>query len=301
MRSKSNDQAAPSAPDARAVFAVAVRARRRQLGLTQQELAGRAGLHRTYITDIERAARNLSLLSIERLAEALQVPITRLFASSESASPDGSGSSGGDADVDILLAGHDPGEVERTRQAFQAARMQNRVHSVPDGAAAMDFLFQQDACARSWTSRRALVVLLDLSLPKLGGLAVLRLIRGDARTRTLPVVMLTTADQGRDLAECRRLGCAHHLIKPVSFENFSRITAGLHLGWTLTQCPQPGGASALGVRSCSDPPAGGAGGGGGGTPPRLVVPVVLHGAESEERRRAVGSSAGVTSDASLSS
>lgn len=213
-------------------FATAIRNRRSQLGITQEELAWRAGLHRTYITDIERGARNLSLQSIEKLARALQAPIAELFAV-----PAGDQDAAGQTPVDILLVEDNPDDVELTLQAFQAARLKNRVHIVRDGAEAVNFLFGRGAFTGVWHPHRALVVLLDLNLPKLSGLEVLRRIRSDARTITLPVVVLTVSDHGRDIAECRRLGCNHYIVKPVGFENFSKITPNLNLDWALTRQP----------------------------------------------------------------
>jgi len=228
----------------RSVFAKAVKERRLGLGITQEELAWRAGLHRTYVTDIERGARNLSLQSIEKLASALQATIAELFAGSEAdVSQPAVRQSGGDmgAGVDILLAEADPNEVELTLQAFRAARMSNPVHLVHDGAEAMDFLFRQGQYARPWIPHRALVVLLDLSLPKLGGLEVLRRIRSDARTHDVPVVVLTDSAKRREIAGCRRLGCGHFLVKPVGFENFSQITPDLRFDWRLVRRPRNGG------------------------------------------------------------
>jgi CheY-like chemotaxis protein len=232
-----------SISNTRSLFAKAVKERRLELGITQEELAWRAGLHRTYITDIERGARNLSLQSIERLAGALQASIAELFSGSKDDSPKPARRQpGGKAGVgvDILLVEDNPDDVEQTLQAFRAARMENRVHTVPDGVEALHFLFRQGEHATSWTPHRALVVLLDLNLPKLSGLEVLRRIRSDARTLDLPVVVLTASEKSRDIAECRRLGCSSYIIKPVGFTNFSKITPDLRFDWKLVSRPQNG-------------------------------------------------------------
>lgn len=225
------------------MFAKAVKERRLLLGITQEELAWRAGLHRTYITDIERGARNLSLQSIEKLAGALQARIAELFAGfqGDGLKPAGRrlGSDVGMV-VEILLVEDDLDDVELTLQAFRAARMSNPVHIVHDGAEAMEFLFRQGKFAQPWTPHRALMVLLNLNLPKLSGLEVLRRIRNDARTLELPVVMLTASERSRDLTECRRLGCSHHIVKPVGFENFSKITPDLRFDWKLIHYPLHG-------------------------------------------------------------
>lgn len=227
----------------RSIFAKAVKERRRMLGITQEELAWRAGLHRTYITDIERGARNLSLQSIEKLAGALQASIAELFSDLKGDSPKPARRQpGGKADVcvDILLVEDNPDDVELTLQAFRAARLRNRVHTVHDGAEAMDFLFRQGKSAAAWTPHRALVVLLDLNLPKLSGLEVLRRIRSDARTLDLPVIVLTASERSRDISECRRLGCSYYIVKPVGFQNLSKITPDLRFDWKLVSRPQNG-------------------------------------------------------------
>lgn len=223
------------------VFASAVRDRRHQLGLTQEELAWRAGLHRTYITDIERGARNVSLQSIEKLARALEAPIAELFKAPVAESSGGAGRLSGAAPgegVDILLVEDNPDDVELTMLAFQTARLKNQVHHVKDGAEAVAFLFHQGAHAKTWDPHRSLVVLLDLNLPKLSGLEVLRRLRGDARTAALPVVVLTASAKSQDVDECRRLGCNYYIVKPVGFENFSKVTPHLSFDWRLVRRPQ---------------------------------------------------------------
>lgn len=186
-------------------------------------------MHRTYITDIERGARNLSLESMDKLARALQLPINELFGSRELSPADSPKA----PSVDILLVEDNYDDRELVLLAFRAARMKNRIHTVQDGVEAMDFLFRQGTYASAWTPHQGLVVLLDLNLPRLSGLEVLRRMRGDARTKDLPVVVLTASDRSPDIAECLRLGCSHYITKPVDFENFSRITPELRLDWEL--------------------------------------------------------------------
>lgn len=220
-------------------FAMAVKERRQRLGLTQEELAWRAGLHRTYITDIERAARNVSLQSVQKLATALEATIAELFSGPPSIPAKVSGRRPADPRecVDILLVEDNPDDVELTLEAFRAARLMNPVHTVDNGTDALDFLFRQGAFAGAWPRDRSLVVLLDLNLPRLSGLEVLRRLRGDARTRDLPVVVLTASGHGRDMADCRQLGCLHYLVKPVAFDSFCKLTPKLSLDWNLVGLP----------------------------------------------------------------
>ena len=209
-------------------FGAAVKYSRSQLGISQEELADRAGLHRTYVSDVERGARNISLESIEKLALALQLTVSGLFQRA------GDGPNGGKG-VEILLVEDEPGGVTLTLHAFQRARFTTPVHVVRDGAEALDFLFATGA----YTSRRdrdlPSVVLLDLNLPKISGLEVLRRIRADRQTKHLPVVILTASQHDHHIAECQRLGIATYIQKPVDFQNFAQVTPQLRLDWALTQ------------------------------------------------------------------
>jgi transcriptional regulator with XRE-family HTH domain len=122
--------------DIQSHFGTAVRARRKHLGISQEELAERAGLHRTYVADVERGARNLSLGSIEKLAYALEISIPILFTHAG-----GVVNQSADRVVDILLVEDDPEEVAQTLKAFEKANLSNRVHVVRDGAEALEFVF----------------------------------------------------------------------------------------------------------------------------------------------------------------
>ena len=228
----------PTILERRVAFGQAVRMRRKKLGFTQLELSARAELHRTYIADVERGARNLSLESMEKLAGALNTSVAGLLGGGGKGPVQRTGS--GEAidsgkQVEILLIEDNPDDVELTLRAFRAARLMNRVHTVKDGEAAIEFLFPANGQTAAWAPPRPLLVLLDLNLPGLSGLEVLRQIRSDPRTAQLPVVVLTVSKDSQDMAECRQLGCRDYLIKPVDFDNFSKITPELRLDWTLIQ------------------------------------------------------------------
>ncbi len=211
----------------KASFGTAVREKRAELGISQEELANRAGLHRTYISDIERGARNPSLESIAKLARALELSLPVLFA--RTGRPHGEGG----AMVEILLVEDDPRDVELTMRAFERARLSNPIHLVRDGAAALDFIFATGAHARRRVSGWPMVVLLDLNLPRVCGVEVLRRMKADARTREIPVVILTVSTRDRDIEECRSLGAANYIVKPVGFQNFSEVIPGLEMEWAL--------------------------------------------------------------------
>jgi len=211
--------------DLKTILGMAIRTQRTSLGISQEELAYRAGLHRTYVSDLERGARNPSIESIEKLAGALQISVSKLFAST------GNGTTSRQM-VELLLVEDDPIDVELTVRAFQKAQITNPLHVLRDGAEALDFIF---ANADRKNLQSTLLVLLDLNLPKMSGLEVLRRIRADQGTRDIPVIILTVSTRDRDIAECRRLGAQNYIAKPVGFENFSEITPRLSFAWTLVR------------------------------------------------------------------
>lgn len=222
----------------KSAFGSAVRSKRCEKGLSQEELADRAGLHRTYVSDVERGARNPSLQSIEKLAVALELSVSALFLplckdalAQES--------------VEILLVEDDRQDVEMTQHAFQRAQFSNRVHVVEDGALALDFLFGMGKFEARRNHPLPGVVLLDLNLPKIDGIEVLRRMKSDPRTRKVPVIVLTASSNDEHIETCRRLGAASYIVKPVVFQNFSEVTPLLHLEWALVRHRegQSGGAS----------------------------------------------------------
>lgn len=225
-------------PPITALFGATVRNLRFRLGLSQEELAERADLHRTYIAGIERGARNVTLKTINKLARALEVSIAAIL------SPSTTAASQPDAPrpeepsgrfVDILIVEDNRMDLELALQAFKQAKITNPVHVVYDGSETLDFLFCTGRYANRKIENRLHVVLLDLNLPKISGLEVLRRMKSDKRTSKIPVVVLTSSQQDRDIAECRRLGAQTYLVKPVRFENFSKVTPQLSLRWALLE------------------------------------------------------------------
>ncbi|MEI9897596.1 MAG: helix-turn-helix domain-containing protein [Chthoniobacter sp.] len=132
--------------DLKAVFGTTIKSKRSELGMSQEELADRAGLHRTYVSDVERGMRNVSLISIEKLAHALGLSVWRLF--EQAANGDGA------EQLEILLVEDEPNDVELTQRAFKRARIANPVHVVNDGLAALDFL-SPGASMRTGTTRNS--------------------------------------------------------------------------------------------------------------------------------------------------
>ena len=154
---------------------------------------------------------------------------------SEEAKQGGTAGAGPGA-VEILLVEDSDEDAELTLRALKRHRLANLVHRVADGEEALEFLFAAGRYAeRVMTPLR--VVLLDLKLPKLGGIEVLERIRGDARTRAIPVVVLTSSAEDRDLAACYRLGANSYIVKPVAFDGFVKAVEQLGLYWVLLNQP----------------------------------------------------------------
>jgi CheY-like chemotaxis protein len=218
----------------------AIKTTRSALGMSQEELAARAGLHRTYISDVERGVRNPSIAIVEKLAQALKLSISALF---DRASKNGSPSN----DVlEILLVEDNPEDVELTTRAFEKARITNPLHVVGDGVEALDFLFATGSYQHRAYASLPEVILLDLNLPKKGGLEVLRRIKADQLTKDIAVIVLTVSTRDRDMAECRRLGVDTYIVKPVGFQKFSEVTANFDLAWMVVK-PPSNGAGKLGT------------------------------------------------------
>lgn len=220
-------------------FGSAVRKLRTNLGISQEELAGRAGLHRTYVSDIERGARNISLGSIERLAMALEISLTALFAHARAGNEPASEKRQilPNEFVEILLVEDEPSDVELTLKAFEMAGIPNRVHVARDGMEALEFFFGSNGRARLKSLPG--VILLDLQLPKVSGMEVLRRVKNDPRFRQIPVVVLTMSQKDRDAQECKKLGADAYLVKPVGFRNFSEVTNRLSMQWALLKPASP--------------------------------------------------------------
>jgi CheY-like chemotaxis protein len=210
------------------LLGTAIKSGRSQLGISQEELAYRAGLHRTYISDLERGARNPSIESVEKLARALQISVATLFEQA-------TGANSGRQFVEILLVEDNPRDVKLALRAFANAQITNPVHVVKDGVEALDFVFATGPYANRSEARRPQVILLDLNLPKKSGLEVLREIKADPRTQHIPVIILTVSKRDRDINECRRLGAETYIVKPVDFQSFSKVTPRLSLAWVLVK------------------------------------------------------------------
>jgi len=139
--------------------------------------------------------------------------------------------------VEILLVEDNPQDLELTQHALRKANLSNRTQVARDGAEALEFVFCEGAHAGRRIEDTPRVMLLDLKLPKVDGLEVLRRIKSDPRTRTIPVVVLTSSKEQNDVVESYELGVNSYIVKPVNFEHFAEAVQKLGMYWLLLNHP----------------------------------------------------------------
>jgi len=139
-------------------------------------------------------------------------------------------------DAEILLVEDNPHDVELTLRSLQKHNLANRVQVVKDGAEALDFIFNTTGSFAEQANHLK-VILLDLKLPKVSGLEVLQRLKQEERTRSIPVVILTSSHEDRDIQECYRLGVNSYVVKPLEFEAFAKTVAEMGFYWLLVNKP----------------------------------------------------------------
>lgn len=137
------------------------------------------------------------------------------------------------SEVEILLVEDNPNDTELVIRAFKKSNIANRLVHVWDGEEALDFLFARGAFGERRVEDTPKVVLLDLKLPKIDGLEVLKAIRSDARIKFIPAVVLTTSKEESDIIKSYSLGVNSYIVKPVDFDKFISSVKEIGLYWLL--------------------------------------------------------------------
>lgn len=136
-------------------------------------------------------------------------------------------------EAEILLAEDTPSDAEMTIRAIRKSRVNSKIVHVSDGKEAIDFLFGQGDFVGRDVLRKPKVIILDLKMPKLNGIEVLERIKSDDRTKKIPVVVLTSSKEDSDIENCYSLGVNSYVVKPVAFDDYTKVVSDLGLYWVL--------------------------------------------------------------------
>ena len=140
-------------------------------------------------------------------------------------------------EVEILLVEDNPSDAELTVRALKKNNLANKVHHVKDGDEALDFIFGQGNYSYRKVENMPKVILLDLKMPKVNGIEVLRVLKTDLRTKKIPIVVLTSSKEDPDIQECYRLGVNSYVVKPVNFDVFITAVSDPGMYWLLINQP----------------------------------------------------------------
>ncbi len=142
-------------------------------------------------------------------------------------------------EIEILLVEDNLNDAELTLRALKKHNLANKLFHVKDGEEALDFIFGRGGYSFRTVENCPKVIFLDLKLPKVDGLEVLRQIKADPRTKVIPVVILTSSQEERDIVESYKLGVNSYIVKPVDFESFVHAVSEVGLYWLLLNKPLP--------------------------------------------------------------
>jgi len=142
-----------------------------------------------------------------------------------------------DQNVDILLVEDNPNEAQLTIRSFKKSNVANRLIHIDDGAEALDFIFARNKYAGRRIENLPKLILLDLKLPKLSGLEILKKVKEDERTKIIPVIVLTSSKEEPDIIACYKLGVNSYIVKPVNFDSFSKAIVELGMYWMFLNVP----------------------------------------------------------------
>jgi two-component system response regulator len=136
-------------------------------------------------------------------------------------------------EIEILLVEDNSSDAEMTIEALKTSSLANKLLHVKDGAQALDFIFAEGEYADRPIEQKPRVILLDLKMPKVNGIEVLQKIRADERTKTIPVVMLTSSKEDPDIKKCYDLGVNSYVVKPLAFDEFQKAISEVGLYWMI--------------------------------------------------------------------
>jgi len=142
-----------------------------------------------------------------------------------------------DQQVDILLVEDNPDEAQLTIRSFKKSNLANRLLHIDDGAAALDFIFARNKYALRQIENIPKLILLDLKLPKVSGLEILKTVKNDERTKIIPIIVLTSSTEEPDIIASYKLGVNSYIVKPVNFDSFSKAVVELGMYWMLLNVP----------------------------------------------------------------
>lgn len=140
-------------------------------------------------------------------------------------------------EIEILLVEDNPDDLDMTLRGLRKANLANRIQIARDGEEALDFIFCRGPHAGRKIENAPKVVLLDLKLPKVDGMEVLKRVKSDVRTKTIPIIMLTSSKEQKDVLESYNLGVNSYIVKPVNFERFAAAVQQLGMYWLLLNQP----------------------------------------------------------------
>lgn len=140
-------------------------------------------------------------------------------------------------ETEILLVEDNPNDMELTLRAMSRCNLANKIHVAKDGVEALEYVFAIGAYSERDIKDKPQVILLDLKLPRIDGLEVLRKIKSDERTKVIPVVVLTSSTEERDIIESYELGVNSYIVKPVDFDKFINAVSEIGLYWMLLNRP----------------------------------------------------------------
>lgn len=143
-------------------------------------------------------------------------------------------------EIEILLVEDNMGDAELTIRALKRRKLANRLVHLENGADALDYIFAEGIYSERNMENIPRVILLDLNMPKVGGLEVLRRLKADDRTNEIPVIVLTSSNEDPDIKTCYKLGVNSYVVKPVDFDSFAKVVGQLGMYWFLLNEPPVG-------------------------------------------------------------